>query len=289
MRRRSREQTITLFSFQDIITGVAGVMLFILLLLVVQLTLRSAVALENETPKETSAPTPVETQAAVQSFPEMQQDLEQMREELEQLKIQNEALMRASSRNLDAEIRAAQNAINDLIRAGDETKDQAKQLADDIASQEVSQQRKNILDRKQKLKNELEQLAEQEQRHASGKLVAFKTTNKSSGPMWVVDLRDMRASLFDVQAPSKVIDVAYQREMPASAIVGQIKKKLQESSKTRNIILLLRPSVAGRGNEFMDSFRSGGFRVALELLDEDTLVTEPVEAGGKEPGEEGQP
>ena len=80
MRRRRREQTVNLFAFQDIITGVAGVMLFILLLLVVQLSLRlatQAAELQEKLADESSkaaAATPPPDEVMEDPF----QDLEQL-------------------------------------------------------------------------------------------------------------------------------------------------------------------------------------------------------------------
>ena len=78
--RRRRDDTPSLFAFQDIITGVAGVMLFILLLLVVQLTLRTAAAsTEWGTATEPGAP---------QKSPQIQprDDHQQLQQELERLR-----------------------------------------------------------------------------------------------------------------------------------------------------------------------------------------------------------
>jgi hypothetical protein len=48
MGRRRNDNALSLFAFQDIITGVAGVMLFILLLLVVQLAIPAAQKIQEK-------------------------------------------------------------------------------------------------------------------------------------------------------------------------------------------------------------------------------------------------
>ncbi|TWU05761.1 hypothetical protein [Stieleria varia] len=277
MRRRKREQTITLFSFQDIITGVAGVMLFVLLLLVVQLTIRTAAAAAKQDDDAVVVPEPPvsETEIAEARYEELEQSLQEMKTQLDELRQQSEALLHAAESNLDDKIAQTQAEIDELIRLADEQKRQAEQLAADIAAQEVSEQRESILERRGELQKKLETLEAERQRHAKGKLVAFRTASNQNVPMWVVDLRDLHADLFDVTDPSTVTSLDFERKDPPGVVMTQVASKLKEKTKSRNIILLLRPSVAGAGVLYMEAFRAVGFNVALELLDEDTLVTEP--------------
>ena len=86
MRRRRREQTITLFAFQDIITGVAGVMLFILLLLVVQLTVKTVQAAADQAEQQQEVtPEQAARRAELESFAQTQQDVDALTQQLEAL------------------------------------------------------------------------------------------------------------------------------------------------------------------------------------------------------------
>lgn len=273
MRRRRREQTVNLFAFQDIITGVAGVMLFILLLLVVQLSLRLATQAaelqeaqaERDARQISAVSEPVDDPAA---------NLESLQADLDQLRRDNQDLIDASSRNLNQEIQQAQVELADIVRDADAAKAQAESLQKQIASQEISSERKEILVRRQRLREQLEALKQEELRHGSGKLVAFKMTANQSRQTWVIDLTDSRAVLFDVQQPMDVTTVEYDRTQLPVTTVEQIETVLATKTKIRSIILVLRPSVAGVGAVFLSEFRDAGFSLALELLDEDTLITE---------------
>ncbi|MDV6031140.1 MAG: hypothetical protein F9B45_13755 [Phycisphaera sp. RhM] len=283
MRRRRREQTVNLFAFQDIITGVAGVMLFILLLLVVQLSLRLATQaaelqekLADDSSKTTATPPPDE--AMEDPF----QDLEQLEQQLKQLRRDNQELLDATARDLDGDIQAAQSELAELVRQADETKTLAEKLQQQVASQQMSQQRKEILELRERLREKLESLKQEQVLHRGGKLVAFKTTASPSRPMWVVDLRDTYAELFDVLQPADVTTVSYDREQLPMQTVAQVSDVLAEKTQTRSIILVLRPSVAGAGAVLISDFRQAGFNLALELLDEDSEITVqgdvPIEA-----------
>jgi hypothetical protein len=55
-RRKAPEKTFSLFAFQDIITGTAGVMKFILMLLVVQLAIQSRAKQPDTSDSEATVP-----------------------------------------------------------------------------------------------------------------------------------------------------------------------------------------------------------------------------------------
>jgi len=275
MRRRRREQTVNLFAFQDIITGVAGVMLFILLLLVVQLSLRLATQAAELQAQQTieQAEQSATTDQPVEPVEDPYADLERLKQELDQLRRDNQALLAAGSQDLDAQIQEAQSELAEIVRQAEAAKSLALNLEQQVASQQMSDQRKQILGLRERLRKQLESLKQEQVLHQSGKLVAFKTTASESRPMWVVDLHDSYADLFDVLSPNQVTKVTYDRKELPMLIVQQIDEALQETSKTRSIILVLRPTVAGAGAVFLSDFRNAGFNIALELLDEDSQIT----------------
>lgn len=279
MRRRRREQAVNLFAFQDIITGVAGVMLFVLLLLVVQLSLRLATQAadlkEQQAEQESNEIAQPDQQA--ESTDDPQASLESLLEQLDRLRRENQNLIEAMSRDLNTEIEKAQAELAEIMRASDEAKMQTDELQQQIASQAVSAERKEMLERKRQLQEQLKELKKEELRHKSGKLVAFKTAANQSREMWVADVRDSRAELFDVQNPSEITVVQYDRKQPSFETAGQIKAALGQKAKTKTIILVLRPSLGGAGAELLSDLRGHGFNIALELLDEDTLITESGE------------
>lgn len=266
MRRRRGEQTVNLFAFQDIITGVAGVMLFILMVLVVQLSMKLA-AQAAEVQQEPVAP----------PLPEINDpyaDLETLQAELKQLRRDNQELLTATSQDIRTEIQEAQSELAEIVRQAEIAKAEAESLQQKVESQELSDERKSILARRQKLREQLASLEQEQVRHQHGKLVAFKTSANRSRKMWVIDLHDSYADLFDVQSPMSVTKVDFDRKNSPGLIVAQIKSALSEQTKARSIVLVLRPSVAGAGAVYLSDFRGAGFTIALELLDEDSLITE---------------
>lgn len=290
MRRRRREQAVNLFAFQDIITGVAGVMLFVLLLLVVQLSLRlanKAVASQSQT--ETPTQQLTRNQPSAEPVDDPREELATLQSERERLRRDNQELLQAAQRDLDQAIQNAQRELAELVEQAEQTKSQAEALEQQIASQEMDEQRSEILRRRSQAREQLEAFQRERQMHQSGKLVAFKTTANSSRAMWVIDLHDSHADLFDVHDPTQVTTVSYDREDMPMATVHQIADALRSKTNTRSIILVLRPSIAGAGVMFMSGFRDAGFNIALELLDEDSVITQssedPISAppGSKQP------
>jgi len=274
MRRRRRDNTLSLFAFQDIITGVAGVMLFVLLLLVVQLALRTATAsteFGGVADPITPEPPPIEQPS------DDRQQLQQMQAELERLRRQSAQLLVADASDLDAEIKAAKAELEDLMVDAVEKQSQADSMQSQMSSTESTEQKKSALAVRDRLKRQLEQLAQEQVQHEGGKLVAFKSASAGVGELWIVDMRGTRATIFNVASPNDAVTVSYQRFDPTTQIVQSIRSSLQEQTKARNVVVLLRPSVAGPGSELLDAFRAAGLRVALELLDEETQVTRPSE------------
>jgi small-conductance mechanosensitive channel len=269
--RRKTENALNLFAFQDIITGVAGVMLFILLLLVVQLTIRTAeAAAEFEQSPPPSEPDP--------NNDHNEDKLRQLQDELKRLRQRGAGLLQAEASNLDAQISDAEQELHDLMSDAEDQKAEAESLQSQMASIETTQQKSTVLARRNALRRKLEELETEQEMHAGGKLVAFKSESSGVQELWIVDMRGNQADIFNVESPVDAVKVQYGRFDPAFQIVGSIRDKLQEQTKVQDVVVLLRPSVAGSGSELLDAFRGAGFRAALELLDEDTRVVPPSEA-----------
>ncbi len=275
MRRRRRENTLSLFSFQDIITGVAGVMLFILLLLVVQMTLRAATTPNDQfgdiIQEVASEPPPSQQPVDLTELRQMQRELEEMRRRSAELMDMTEA-------ELDALVKAAREELDALMEDAAEKKSQAETLDSQLASSETSDQEKATLDQRNKLRQQVQQLEQQRSKHVQGKLVAFKAASSGVRELWIIDMRGTETSVFNVNSPEEAMTIEYERYAPAMEVVGSIRDQLQQRTKVRDVVLLLRPSIAGVGSEIMAAFQLSGYRVALELLDEDTQVARPVGA-----------
>jgi hypothetical protein len=268
MGRRRRENTLNLFAFQDIITGVAGVMMFILLLLVVQMTLRAATA-STELAELKPDATPAEPMA------DEAEKLRQMQRELEALRQRGAELLRADGGDLNAKIEKAKAELEELMGDAAEQKSQAEAIFSQMSSKETNTQKASTLDQRNALRRRLEQLEEEEIQHAGGKLVAFKAASSGVRELWIVDMRATRATIFNVESPRDSVAVTYERFELTAKIVQSIRSRLQELTKVRNVVVLMRPSIAGPGSEMLDAFRRAGLNVALELLDEDTRVAPP--------------
>jgi hypothetical protein len=272
MRRRRRDNTLSLFAFQDIITGVAGVMLFVLLLLVVQLALRTATA-STELGGDVDPISPETPQ--IKPPPDARQELQQMREELERSRQRNSELLVAEASDLDAEIEAARTELEELMGDAAAKKSRAEEIQSQLASSETDEQRTSTIAERNALKSRLQELEQEQLKHAGGKLIAFKAASAGVAELWIIDIRATAATIFNVASPQDAVTVTYERFEPPTLMAQSIRSGLGKQTQVRNVVVLLRPSIAGPGTEILDALRSTGLRVALELLDEDMQVTQP--------------
>ena len=111
-RRKSNSQPLSLFAFQDIITGVAGVMLFILMLLVVQLALQKsqAASAPSQQPPEFSEQERLQQQQQQQRLEELAQWVDRKKTETLANKERINLLLDVQVQNVDNQIRVLQQS-----------------------------------------------------------------------------------------------------------------------------------------------------------------------------------
>lgn len=269
MRRRRHDHTLSLFSFQDIITGVAGVMLFILLLLVVQMSLRTAAAQNDEFGgvMQQTEPEPEPEPPAVDTT-----DLRKMQQRLEELRRRNADLMQTSIEELETKLKEKSNELDELLDSVDQMKRQTTEMDQQIAAADTDQEKTDAIGQRDALQSQLERLESEKAKHAQGRLIAFRAMHSGVKELWIIDVRGTSTTIFDANSPDEAMSVDYQRYAPSFDMVNDICNRLDEKTKTKNIVLLLRPSIAGVAPDVMSAFQNRGYNVALELLDEDTQV-----------------
>lgn len=262
MTRRRQDAALSLFAFQDIITGVAGVMIFILMLLVVQLMIRTAQA-KVDSPATFRSSVPA-------ASPEDLQRLDRLKQELASLQQQSSASLQASSPDLDEELAAARRRLADLVastQASRKTSSELRTRSREINAAIDSQQREVDA-----LTSEIEALQDEQSRWQSGRMVAFTAAEPENQGLWMVDIRRTSAQIFDIRKPKAASRITFAGEADVSDIVAKIASQLRTQTNSRSLVVLLRPSSARRGTELLLTLQRQGFRVALELLDAETQV-----------------
>jgi hypothetical protein len=213
--------------------------------------------------------------ATLRPPPDARLELQQMREALERSRQRNSELLVAEASDLDAEIEAGRTELEKLMGDAAAKKSRAEEIQSQLASSETDEQRTSTIAERNALKSRLQDLEQEQLKHAGGKLIAFKAASAGVAELWVIDIRATAATIFNVASPQDAVTVTYERFEPPTLMAQSIRSGLGKQTQVRNVVVLLRPSIAGPGTEILDALRSTGLRVALELLDEDMQVTQP--------------
>ncbi len=274
-RRPKQPPALSLFAFQDIITGVAGVMMFILMLLVVQLAI--------QTTRAASA------QAAPASDPDperksIQYELPALKERVKQLRGKNKALTEIygiiekssfsglpgilvgkndESAKLDGEIAKARGkAISGKSKNSQpKSEDERKEIQKAIEKSEAIEK---------ELKDKIDAWKDQS-------TVAYATKNIQDR-IWMADVTNTRIELFPIPQGQPIRKLSIEKSDDADSLARKINTEYELIHKAiknrpkRQVVVLLRPSAANVGSELVRSLRNLGFDVALELLEEKARV-----------------
>ena len=270
--RRHNDQTLSLFAFQDIITGVAGVMLFILLLLVVQLALQAA---QTTTPPPPQSPSPP-TETIEFATPQDLAKLESLREEYQRLQSQNEALFVSESETLDEDLATLQKKIEERNNAAEKLRKDTEAIQrsqEEIAS---SPETRKVFESIASLREQLKETEEEIESLGDGTHVSFTIAGDVRKDAWIVDLDRDVIRIFAAQgAPPNT-------ETPNAGIRGaeikrgllsspfsaaqEINKRLKELTKSRTLVVLIRPSDPEGSYQIIMRLRDLRYKVAMELI-----------------------
>lgn len=274
MGRRRQENALSLFAFQDIITGVAGVMLFILLLLVVQLAIPAAQKIQA---KDSNRPLyPVAVDADVQR-------LENMRRQLASLRNETDDLIELQSISPDAMLDELQKSL-DATMGGQQTAEQeVGQLMDQLRSAEATSTAERINREIESMQTDLSTVEAELDRLASGSFIAFRTSD-SNADVWLVDVRARSAELMSLKDPTQTRRIQFAETIKPNPLARRLAEELKRNGGSQSIVMLIRPSASGRASELIQSMRSLGYKIALELLDSQTQILQrPTSETGGQP------
>jgi hypothetical protein len=270
MRRcRSDNSGLGLFAFQDIITGVAGVILFILMLLVVQLTIQSSRAKPSALPDY-----PAIDSGRLVSQSEM--------DELELLLSRKRQQYNGIKAKIDLVLDAKVSDIQQVMEQG---RARVAQLRSELESlkekrSKIQQANRNLItnDSSQTILQEIQEL-EQEIRETEAEILEWKDSTRVN---YQTDVRASNLYLFDVHSSHVSMTVLPPGETDHRIVIGPnddyqvvasaIKERYDSlpngnRDSARRIIVLIRPSAAEFGLELAQELRESGFTVALELLE----------------------
>jgi len=281
-RRKAPDNALSLFAFQDIITGTAGVMLFILMLLVVQLAIQATVKQSESTDSEASMPetaTPT-TRLSQADIQKLQNRLEEILKLIERVESQdpNTLLQRTSALVIEY------GRIQEQLSAAEvETNAMSEVLEARKSSQKTAgEKEKSMRDKIAEMESDLREIENHPQ-------VNYTVPEAKSG-MFLVDVGESEIQIIEpaplprsspadpLAAPPperRKTSLPYKRGTDVTTIVRSVRSAVEalRSSSDKNseldCLLVIRPQAAGIANQLIDAFyENRDWRIALELLDQ---------------------
>ena len=280
-RRKAPENALSLFAFQDIITGTAGVMLFILMLLVVQLAIQ-ATAKQSDTSDSGAAVSEIlttTTRLSSADIQKLQNRLEELLKSIEQVQRQdpNTMLQKTSALVIEYGKIQAQLSVAEV-----ETNAMTEVLEARKSSQTTAgEKEKSMLGKLSQMESELSEIENHPQ-------VNFTVPEAKAG-MFLIDVgeseiqiiepapmpRSLPADPLAVPPPERrKTSLPYKPGEDVTTIVRSIRaaveamRPISDKNKGLDCLLVIRPQAAGLANKLIDElYEIGDWRIALELLD----------------------
>lgn len=264
MGRRRQENALSLFAFQDIITGVAGVMLFILLLLVVQLAIPAAQKIQA---KHADGPMfPVASDTDIDR-------LEKMKAQLAELRVTTEDLFAIQSLRPEATLAELKDSLDQALNRKDRLNQEANNLIDKLNSTKAQKRSDRTANDIASMQDELDAIEAELERLQSGRLIAFQSSD-AMPDVWLVDVRGKSTEFMKLQDPSKTGSIRFSDQIETDQLARKLKDFLTDQKASLSVVLLIRPSAAGRASELLMAMQAQGYRIALELLDSETQIVQ---------------
>jgi len=268
MSRRGRTAPpISLFSFQDIITSVAGIIILITLLLAVELLQRKL----SDTPASFNVPAaPLRQELAAAA-----QERERLRVQLQQQAAEAEELVAASPQRLAQDQAAAEDLVRRLEQELQALEAQA-QRAKQAAQQAQTSSAARVADRQKlaDLRREIQEKQDEIDRLRRENRVIYNPAPGDSKAAWLVDLSadTLRAAALGKTAPPQVF---------AGASATARSRNLLAWAKGRDarreyFVLLVRPSAVQAFDAIYQELKAAGFDIGFDCITDDVSVIDPV-------------
>lgn len=267
--RKSDDSGLGLFAFQDIITGVAGVILFILMLLVVQLTIQASRAMPPTIPEYLSMDS--ERLFSQSEIDELELLLNRKRRQYEDIKAKIDLLLDAKVSDTQQVMEQARTRIAQLQEELESLREQRSKIQQANRSLIANDSSPTILQEIQEL--------EQEIRDTEAEILEWKDSTRVN---YQTDVRASNLYLFDVHGSHVSMTVLPPGESDERIVIGPndtcqvvasaIERRYHglpnaKRDPSKRIVVLIRPSAAEFGEELTHELRERGFTVALELLE----------------------
>lgn len=271
-RRRGEASPLSLFSFQDIVTGVMGVMVLVLLVIALELVQR-----QFTSPAAGHAALRRQTALAIEQaraqLSRLQAAIQQMRarlaqEDWEELARRTTGEMQQEIEQLREQAARLQTQLAAAHRQQEQLQERARQVQEHAQARQSQEEQtlQSLAAQAAAVDAELEQL-----RH-SGKLFLWPVASGGRTP-WVVQLEEdqiLVARLGPQERPG-----IYQQARPAARRQAFLSWANGRDRQREYFVLFIRPGAARWCHDLQNELLKRGFLVGLELLGPDQSVVDP--------------
>lgn len=261
MKRRQRSSPFSLFSFQDIITGLCGVLVLFVLIMIVDLVSRRSSS--PDTPESAPVLQDVRTDAAV-----IAKEIETLRDRLAELRKQ------LAERRVETESGVSDERLEEAEREMDEKERMVAALLSQVNALETKLEKarnadaesKRILQEMEKTRRDLENgLAEMKSRNG---ITLIPERGNLKSPVYVV-LSGKTVEIYrplDRNAPADTFPVN-------DTFLSTLGRRLSTlDTSTHSVVLLVRPSGAWLMDRAAEKVRNLGFACGRDPLEEDVEI-----------------
>lgn len=271
MSRRKSANPVSLFSFQDIITSVTGIMILVTLLMALELSQRVL-----DSPR-------VQTMAVNRQLEVAVSDAEENIRELEsQLAAREAKLEQAAARDRQRMTSEAKDAQRQLEQLETETQrlaeqaDAAKRRQRDMESRERLHQQE--IDQLNELNRKIAELEEQLRKLKSSNRVIYNPAQGTSKEAWLVEVtgQSLQVAPMGRAAQPTVFSVASAAQVPPAFqqwLAGRDKR-------AEYFVLLIKASGVQLFDRLKEELTGQGFELGFDIVDEKVTVLDPQTGAG---------
>lgn len=267
-RRRRVENGLSFFAFQDIITGVSGVMLFILILLVVQLV--TQVVRNNEVTESKQTPT-VDSSIDQEDVDELTRLLSRKQNVFDSNAKRLELLFELDSSNLSSNIAQQKVQREELqleLASIQERHTSAAALHRESSARNPAQ---TILEEIDKLNATLRETEEESLEWKDSSRVSY-TATVTVPNLYLFDVHQREVRMLQLPITERRHIFRIGQDAKGDSIANSIDREYSEIPREKQdpqkrIVVLIRPSASQFADDLIQHLKILGFEVALELLE----------------------
>jgi len=272
--RRNRESVpFSLFAFQDIITSVTGIVLFITLILTLELLTKEVAS-------------PVQQTALLipeinQALSEVQAEIALLKERLREQSTANESTARISSQEIERNQLETNVQVVRLKAEIEKLKQQAKRMSAEQETWETKRlDRNSDRMRLNSLRETIDQLNKEKENLTQTNRVIFNPSD-AAGIAWIIDLSE--SAILVAQAGVSSVPVTFDSPIKELRIQALMHWVRNHNPNEEYFVLLARPGTIEMFYELRDKLQSLRFPVGFDLLPNDQMAIDPQFGAGTRP------